>query len=146
MTAELAGLGYREAVLRVVPQNDRARRFYESEQWRDDHVHREDEVFGAVVPEMRYRRTFPSAGVLPSAAGPPVDRCRWPSHLPSTGHLVPRGGHRLWRSPWLATVIRDPGVGGHPHGPFRRAFCGTVRQANAAWKIADCSEVVTVPT
>ena len=31
MTAELAGLGYREAVLWVVPQNDRARRFYESD-------------------------------------------------------------------------------------------------------------------
>ena len=38
MTAELVALGYREAVLWVVPQNDRARRFYESEQWRDDHV------------------------------------------------------------------------------------------------------------
>ena len=56
MTAELAGLGHVEAVLWVVPQNDRARRFYESEAWRDDHVRREDEVFGVVVPEMRYRR------------------------------------------------------------------------------------------
>ena len=54
MTAELAGLGYREAVLWVVPQNDRARRLYESEEWRDDHVHRDDEVFGVVVPEMRF--------------------------------------------------------------------------------------------
>ena len=56
MTGELAGLGHVEAVLWVVPQNDRARRFYESEAWRDDHVCREDEVFGVVVPEMRYRR------------------------------------------------------------------------------------------
>jgi ribosomal protein S18 acetylase RimI-like enzyme len=61
MTAELAGLGYREAVLWVVPQNDRARRFYESEEWRDDHVRREDEVFGVVVPEMRYRRPLPTS-------------------------------------------------------------------------------------
>jgi ribosomal protein S18 acetylase RimI-like enzyme len=60
VTAELAGLGYREAVLWVVPQNDRARRFYESEGWRDDQVRREDEVFGVVVPEMRYRRPLPT--------------------------------------------------------------------------------------
>jgi ribosomal protein S18 acetylase RimI-like enzyme len=58
MTAELAGLGYQQAVLWVVPQNDRARRFYESEGWRNDHLRRDDEVFGVVVPEMRYRRRF----------------------------------------------------------------------------------------
>ena len=62
VTAELVGLGYREAVLWVVPQNDRARRFYESEGWRDDHVRRDDEVFGVVVPEMRYRRRLPGGG------------------------------------------------------------------------------------
>jgi ribosomal protein S18 acetylase RimI-like enzyme len=62
VTAELAGLGYREAVLWVVPQNDRARRFYESEEWRNDHVRREDEVLGVVVPEMRYRRPLPTSG------------------------------------------------------------------------------------
>jgi ribosomal protein S18 acetylase RimI-like enzyme len=62
VTAELTGLGYREAVLWVVPQNDRARRFYESEQWRDDNVRRDDEVFGVVVPEMRYRRPLPTSG------------------------------------------------------------------------------------
>ena len=62
VTAELAGLGYREAVLWVVPQNDRARRFYESEEWRDDHVRRDDEVFGVVVPEMRYRRPLTISG------------------------------------------------------------------------------------
>ncbi len=66
MTAELAGLGYREAVLWVVPQNDRARRFYESEGWRDDRVRRDDEVFGVVVPEMRYRRALPTSS--PGAA------------------------------------------------------------------------------
>ncbi len=62
VTVELAGLGCREAVLWVVPQNDRARRFYESEQWCDDHVRRDDEVFGVVVPEMRYRRPLPTSG------------------------------------------------------------------------------------
>lgn len=62
MTAELVTLGYREAVLWVVPQNDRARRFYESEQWRDDHLRRKDEVFGVVVPEMRYRRSLATSG------------------------------------------------------------------------------------
>jgi ribosomal protein S18 acetylase RimI-like enzyme len=62
VTAELVGLGYREAVLWVVPQNDRARRFYESEGWSDDHVRRDDEVFGVVVPEMRYRRPLPASG------------------------------------------------------------------------------------
>ena len=62
VTAELAGLGYREAVLWVVPQNDRARRLYESEEWRNDHVRRDDEVFGVVVPEMRYRRPLRTSG------------------------------------------------------------------------------------
>ena len=70
-TTELAGLGHREAVLWVVPQNDRARRLYESEQWRDDDVRRDDEVFGVVVPEMRYRRSLPTsgAGTSPTNAG-----------------------------------------------------------------------------
>ena len=61
VTSELAGLGYRQAVLWVVPQNDRARRVYESEGWRDDHVRRDDEVFGVVIPEMRYRRPLASS-------------------------------------------------------------------------------------
>jgi ribosomal protein S18 acetylase RimI-like enzyme len=60
MIAELVGLGYREAVLWVVPQNARARGLYESEEWRNDHVRRDDEVFGVVVPEMRYRRPLPT--------------------------------------------------------------------------------------
>jgi ribosomal protein S18 acetylase RimI-like enzyme len=67
VTAELVGLGYREAVLWVVPHNDRARRFYESEEWRDDDVRRDDEVFGVVVPEMRYRRLLPTSG--PAVSG-----------------------------------------------------------------------------
>ena len=62
VTAELAGLGYREAVLWVVPQNERARRFYESAQWHDEHVQREDDVYGVVIPEVRYRRPLPIRG------------------------------------------------------------------------------------
>ena len=79
VTAELAGLGYREAVLWVVPQNDRARRFYESEEWRDDHVRREDEVFGVGVTEMRYRRPLPTSG-----PGVSVHDARDSSPLPET--------------------------------------------------------------
>jgi ribosomal protein S18 acetylase RimI-like enzyme len=55
-TDRLRALGYVEAVLWVVPDNQRARRVYESEGWRDDDLRRNDEVFGVVVPEMRYRR------------------------------------------------------------------------------------------
>jgi ribosomal protein S18 acetylase RimI-like enzyme len=68
MTAELSGLGYSDAVLWVVPENEQARRFYESEEWWDDDVRREDEVFGVVVPEMRYRRRLPAA-VSPDRGG-----------------------------------------------------------------------------
>jgi hypothetical protein len=49
-------------VLSVVPENERARRLYESKEWRDDHVRRDDEVFGVVVSEMRYRRPLPTSG------------------------------------------------------------------------------------
>jgi ribosomal protein S18 acetylase RimI-like enzyme len=55
-TDRLRGLGYVEAVLWVVPSNQRARRLYESAGWSDDAVRRDDEVFGVVVPQMRYRR------------------------------------------------------------------------------------------
>ncbi len=33
-----------------------ARRLYESEGWSDDDLRRDDEVFGVVVSQMRYRR------------------------------------------------------------------------------------------
>ena len=55
-TARLRERGYVEAVLWVVPDTQRARRLYESEGWSDDDVGRDDEVFGVVVSEMRYRR------------------------------------------------------------------------------------------
>jgi GNAT superfamily N-acetyltransferase len=55
-TDRLTALGYVEAVLWVVPDNERARRLYESEGWSDDDLRRDDEVFGVVVSQMRYRR------------------------------------------------------------------------------------------
>jgi ribosomal protein S18 acetylase RimI-like enzyme len=55
-TDRLRELGYTEAVLWVVPDNVPARRLYESDAWSDDGVRRDEDVFGVVVPLMRYRR------------------------------------------------------------------------------------------
>ena len=65
-TDRLRGLGYLEAVLWVVPDNQRARRLYESEGWSDDDVRCDDEVFGVVVPQMRYRRLLVEPSDEPS--------------------------------------------------------------------------------
>ena len=51
---ELRALGYDDAILWVVPGNDRARRFYERAGWTTDGVERTQEVLGATVPEVRY--------------------------------------------------------------------------------------------
>jgi ribosomal protein S18 acetylase RimI-like enzyme len=67
-TDELAAAGYAEAVLWVVPQNQRARHLYESEGWIDNNVKRDDEIFGVAVPEMLYRRLFGEPPLSP----PPV--------------------------------------------------------------------------
>lgn len=56
VTAELAGQGFRTAVLWVEANNDRARRFYETEGWLFDGTERADTVQGAAVDELRYRR------------------------------------------------------------------------------------------
>jgi GNAT superfamily N-acetyltransferase len=53
---ELARLGYREAVLWVLPGNRRARRFYEIAGWVADGAERSIELSGVTVPEVRYRR------------------------------------------------------------------------------------------
>ena len=61
--AELTRLGYTEAVLWVLPNNARARRFYEVAGWITDGIQRTSEVLGVVVPEVRYRRrlqTYPA--------------------------------------------------------------------------------------
>jgi len=57
--AGLAGLGYRSAVLWVLPGNQRARAVYEHLGWRLDGAERTDEAFGVLVPEVRYRRPMP---------------------------------------------------------------------------------------
>jgi GNAT superfamily N-acetyltransferase len=54
--AELARLGYAEAVLWVLPGNARARRFYELAGWTTDGTQRTSEVLGVVVREVGYRR------------------------------------------------------------------------------------------
>ena len=43
-------------MLRVLPANARARRFYEIAGWVADGTERTMEVLGVVVPEVRYRR------------------------------------------------------------------------------------------
>lgn len=55
VTSALSSLGYREAILWVVPQNLRARSLYEREGWLADGAVATDEVLGVTVTEMRYR-------------------------------------------------------------------------------------------
>ena len=55
---DLASLGYDEAVLWVLPGNERARRFYEATGWAPDGTERVKEVLGVVVSEIRYRRAL----------------------------------------------------------------------------------------
>jgi ribosomal protein S18 acetylase RimI-like enzyme len=50
----LRGLGFARAVLWVLPDNARARRFYEAAGWRSDGVGRTQEVLGVHVDEVRY--------------------------------------------------------------------------------------------
>lgn len=57
-TTFLRDAGFDEAILWVVPGNQRARRFYERNGWADDGAQREEEVFGVAVPEVRYRRSL----------------------------------------------------------------------------------------
>jgi L-amino acid N-acyltransferase YncA len=63
--AELTRLDYTEAVLWVLPDNARARQFYEVAGWTTDGTQRTSEVLGVVVPEVRYRRQLQD---LPSKA------------------------------------------------------------------------------
>jgi len=53
--AALCGLGFREAVLWVLEDNPRARRFYEREGWHADGGRREGEHLGVTAAEVRYR-------------------------------------------------------------------------------------------
>jgi GNAT superfamily N-acetyltransferase len=54
--AELRRLGHREAILWVLDDNPRARRFYEIAGWSADGTAREIRIFGFDVPEVRYAK------------------------------------------------------------------------------------------
>lgn len=57
--ARLTGLGVTEAVLWLFVGNERARRFYDIDGWRPDGTERREEIWGAVVDEIRFRRPLP---------------------------------------------------------------------------------------
>ena len=52
---QLGADGYREAILWVLEDNPRARRFYEREGWYADGGRKEDDFFRVPVTEVRYR-------------------------------------------------------------------------------------------
>jgi ribosomal protein S18 acetylase RimI-like enzyme len=53
--ADLAEMGYLQAVLSVTPANSRAPALYESAGWVAEGIERSAEVLGVVGPEVRYR-------------------------------------------------------------------------------------------
>ena len=57
-TRALTGLGYLDAILWVVRDNERARRLYESEGWAADGGIVTEETFGVTVTEVRYTRSL----------------------------------------------------------------------------------------
>ncbi len=65
VTQALLALGYEEAVLWVVPENERARALYESEDWVPDGGLSTEEILGVTVTDIRYRK--PLVGLLPHA-------------------------------------------------------------------------------
>jgi ribosomal protein S18 acetylase RimI-like enzyme len=54
----LRALGHTEALLWVLEDNPRARRFYEAAGWSTDGTIRPIEIFGIEVPEIRYTKTL----------------------------------------------------------------------------------------
>lgn len=58
----LRDLGYRDAILWVLEDNPRARRFYEREGWVLDGSRKRDEFLGVPVTEVRYRRGLTPPG------------------------------------------------------------------------------------
>lgn len=68
-TEALVAMGFREAVLWVLPENDRARSLYESEGWVPDGGVSTDDVMGVTVTDIRYRTLFPAVrGGRPSSS------------------------------------------------------------------------------
>ena len=56
VTEALVAMGYEEAVLWVVPENQRARALYESEGWVADGGVSTEEILGVTVTDIRYRK------------------------------------------------------------------------------------------
>lgn len=56
VTDGLTAMGYQDAVLWVVPQNERARALYESEGWVADGGETSESILGVTVTAIRYRR------------------------------------------------------------------------------------------
>ena len=54
----MRGAGYRDAVLYVLDENPRARRFYEREGWALDGGTKREELLGLDITELRYRRAL----------------------------------------------------------------------------------------
>jgi GNAT superfamily N-acetyltransferase len=57
----LRELGHSHAILWVLEDNPRARRFYETAGWSTDGARRPIEIFGAPVPEIRYAKDLQAA-------------------------------------------------------------------------------------
>jgi GNAT superfamily N-acetyltransferase len=58
VTERLRAMGFIEAVLWVVPENERARALYESEGWAADGGESTEDILGVTVTDMRYRRSL----------------------------------------------------------------------------------------
>lgn len=56
VTQALIALGYDEAVLWVVPENERARSLYESDGWSADGGVSTEDILGVTVTDIRYRK------------------------------------------------------------------------------------------
>ena len=57
----LRELGHGQAILWVLEDNPRARRFYEAAGWSTDGTKRPIEIFGTLVPEIRYAKELQAA-------------------------------------------------------------------------------------
>lgn len=64
VTKALVAMGNTEAVLWVVPENERARALYESEGWVSDGGISTEEILGVTVTDIRYRKLLVSSRPL----------------------------------------------------------------------------------
>jgi ribosomal protein S18 acetylase RimI-like enzyme len=83
-TAELARLGYTDAILWVLDTNDRARRFYALAGWAEDGATKTDASRGFDITEVRYRTMLSRTS---ARAAPPTPRSpRRPTLIGCPGH------------------------------------------------------------